>query len=58
MQRYYNLPYIVGNFFQIGIGQGFQPITGYNLGARRYDRIREAVDAYQNETGDEQLRTF
>ena len=31
----------VGNFFQIGIGQGFQPITGYNLGARRYDRIRE-----------------
>ena len=32
----------VGNFFQIGIGQGFQPITGYNLGARRYDRIREA----------------
>ncbi len=32
----------VGNFFQIGIGQGFQPITGYNLGAQRYDRIREA----------------
>ncbi len=32
----------VGNFFQIGIGQGFQPICGYNLGARRYDRIREA----------------
>ena len=32
----------VGNFFQIGIGQGFQPIVGYNLGAKRYDRIREA----------------
>ena len=32
----------VGNFFQIGIGQGFQPICGYNLGARRYGRIREA----------------
>ena len=32
----------VGNFFQIGIGQGFQPICGYNLGAKRYDRIREA----------------
>ncbi len=32
----------VGNFFQIGIGQGFQPICGYNLGAERYDRIREA----------------
>lgn len=32
----------VGNFFQIGIGQGFQPICGYNLGAKRYDRIRKA----------------
>lgn len=32
----------VANFFQIGIGQGFQPIVGYNLGARRYDRIRKA----------------
>ena len=32
----------VANFFQIGIGQGFQPICGYNLGAKRYDRIREA----------------
>ncbi|MDO4798508.1 MAG: MATE family efflux transporter [Coriobacteriales bacterium] len=32
----------VANFFQIGIGQGFQPITGYNLGAKKYDRIRKA----------------
>ena len=32
----------VANFVQIGIGQGFQPITGYNLGAKRYDRIQEA----------------
>lgn len=32
----------VANFFQIGIGQGFQPIVGYNLGAKRYGRIREA----------------
>ena len=32
----------VGNYFQIGIGQGMQPIAGYNLGAKRYDRIREA----------------
>ncbi|MBR3318214.1 MAG: MATE family efflux transporter [Atopobiaceae bacterium] len=31
----------VGNFFQIGVGQGLQPIVGYNLGARRYDRIRK-----------------
>ncbi len=32
----------VANFFQIGIGQGFQPIAGYNLGARKFARIKEA----------------
>jgi Na+-driven multidrug efflux pump len=32
----------VANFVQIGIGQGFQPIVGYNLGARQFSRIREA----------------
>ena len=26
----------------IGFGQGFQPVAGYNYGARRYDRVREA----------------
>ena len=31
----------IGNFVQIGIGQGFQPLVGYNLGAKKYDRIRE-----------------
>lgn len=31
----------VANFVQIGIGQGLQPIAGYNLGAGRADRIRE-----------------
>ena len=31
----------IGNFVQIGIGQGFQPLVGYNLGAKRYDRIRK-----------------
>jgi len=30
-----------GNYVQIGIGQGFQPVIGYNIGARRYDRVRE-----------------
>lgn len=25
----------------IGIGQGFQPVSGYNYGAKRYDRVRE-----------------
>lgn len=26
----------------LGIGQGFQPICGYNYGAKRYDRVKEA----------------
>lgn len=26
----------------LGFGQGFQPICGYNYGAKRYDRVREA----------------
>ena len=26
----------------IGIGQGFQPVSGYNYGARKYKRLREA----------------
>ena len=30
-----------GNYVQIGIGQGFQPVIGYNIGARNYDRVRE-----------------
>ena len=27
----------------IGIVQGFQPIAGYNFGARRFDRVRESI---------------
>ncbi|MBR2560895.1 MAG: MATE family efflux transporter [Eubacterium sp.] len=26
----------------IGIGQGFQPVCGFNYGARRYDRVKDA----------------
>ena len=26
----------------IGIGQGFSPVSGYNYGAKRYDRVRKA----------------
>ncbi len=39
---------IVGRIFHfllsalIGFGQGFQPVAGYNYGARRFDRVREA----------------
>ncbi|PRR79693.1 Multidrug export protein MepA [Clostridium liquoris] len=27
----------------IGYGQGFQPVVGYNYGAKKYDRVREAI---------------
>lgn len=27
----------------IGLGQGFQPVCGMNLGAKKYDRVRQAV---------------
>lgn len=30
----------VGNYVQIGIGQGYQPVLGYNIGAKRFDRVR------------------
>lgn len=39
---------IVGKSFMfilaiiIGIGQGFQPVSGYNFGAKRYDRVQKA----------------
>lgn len=39
---------IVGRIFMLifsvmlGIGQGFQPVCGYNYGAKRYDRVRKA----------------
>ena len=26
----------------IGFGQGYQPVVGYNYGARRFDRVRES----------------
>ena len=28
----------------IGFGQGFQPVCGFNYGARRFDRVRQAVN--------------
>lgn len=40
---------IVGKVFMliqsivIGFGQGFQPVVGYNYGAKRLDRVKEAV---------------
>jgi Na+-driven multidrug efflux pump len=26
----------------LGIGQGYQPVVGFNYGAKRFDRVREA----------------
>ena len=33
---------LMGNSAIIGFGQGFQPICGFNYGAKRYGRVREA----------------
>lgn len=38
-QRIINL----GNILQIGIGQGMQPVCGFNYGARQFNRVREAL---------------
>ncbi len=27
----------------LGLGQGFQPVCGYNYGAKKYDRVKEAI---------------
>ena len=28
----------------LGFGQGYQPVVGYNWGAKKYDRVRESLD--------------
>ncbi len=37
-----NKLYMLLRSMLIGIGQGFQPVAGYNYGAKRYDRVRQA----------------
>ncbi len=32
------------NAFLIGLGQGFQPVLGYNWGAKLFDRVKAALD--------------
>lgn len=29
----------------IGVGQGFQPVAGYNFGAKKFDRVKKAFNA-------------
>ncbi len=37
-----NKVYMLLRSFVLGIGHGFQPVAGYNYGAKRYDRVRKA----------------
>ena len=37
-----NKVYMLVRSMMIGIGQGFQPVAGYNYGARLYSRVRKA----------------
>lgn len=39
-----NKIYMLLRSMLIGVGQGFQPVAGYNYGAKRYDRVREAFN--------------
>ena len=32
---------IIANYALIGFGQGFQPVCGFNFGAKRYDRVKK-----------------
>jgi len=34
---------MIASSIVIGIGQGFQPVCGFNFGAGKFDRVREAV---------------
>lgn len=40
---------IIGRIFMftmsamLGLGQGFQPVVGYNYGAKKYERVKEAI---------------
>ena len=40
-----NKLYMLLRSMLIGVGQGFQPVAGYNYGAKRYDRVRKAFYA-------------
>ncbi len=40
-----NKIYMLLRSMLIGVGQGFQPVAGYNYGAKRYDRVRKAFNS-------------
>lgn len=35
--------FVIGVFTIFGYNQGFQPVAGYNYGAKKYDRLSEAI---------------
>ncbi len=37
-----NKIYMLLRSFVLGIGHGFQPVAGYNFGAKKYDRVKKA----------------
>lgn len=40
-----NKIYMLLRSMLIGVGQGFQPVAGYNYGAKKYDRVRQSFNA-------------
>ncbi len=40
-----NKIYMLLRSMLIGVGQGFQPVAGYNFGAKLYDRVRSAFNS-------------
>lgn len=38
-----NRVFAIGTYAIIGFSKGFQPIAGYNYGAKRYDRLKESI---------------
>ncbi len=40
-----NKIYMLLRSMLIGVGQGFQPVAGYNYGAKLYDRVRKAFNS-------------
>jgi Na+-driven multidrug efflux pump len=37
-----NRIFLIGNSALIGLGQGFQPVCGFNYGAKQYERVKRA----------------
>lgn len=38
-----NRIFAIGSYIILGFSKGFQPIAGYNYGAKKYDRLKESI---------------